>query len=55
MNVAPSPSGPSGRWDVAAIRAGIGVCLLLAIPLTIVYVRYWMLAKAAWIMKTNTS
>jgi len=24
--------------------------LLLAIPLTVVYVRYWMLAKAAWIM-----
>ena len=24
------------RWDGAAIRAGIGVCLLLAIPLTLV-------------------
>lgn len=24
------------RWDVAAIRAGIGVCLLLAIPLTLI-------------------
>ena len=32
MNVAPT----SGRWDVAAIRAGIGVCLLLAIPLTLI-------------------
>jgi len=26
----------SGRWDADAIRAGIGVCLILAIPLTIV-------------------
>jgi hypothetical protein len=26
----------SGRWDVAAIRAGIGVCLILAVPLTLV-------------------
>ena len=25
-----------GRWDVAAIRAGIGVCLLLAVPLTLI-------------------
>jgi hypothetical protein len=24
------------RWDVAAIRAGIGVCLILAVPLTLV-------------------
>lgn len=24
-----------GRWDVAAIRAGIGVCLILAVPLTL--------------------
>jgi len=24
--------------------------LLLAIPLTVVYIRYWMLVKAAWIM-----
>ena len=32
MNVAPT----SGHWDVAAIRAGIGVCLLLAIPLTLI-------------------
>lgn len=27
---------PTGRWDVEAIRAGIGVCLLLAVPLTVV-------------------
>jgi hypothetical protein len=26
----------SGRWDVDAIRAGIGVCLILAIPLTLI-------------------
>ena len=26
----------SGRWDLDAIRAGIGVCLILAIPLTLV-------------------
>lgn len=26
----------SERWDLTAIRAGIGVCLILAIPLTIV-------------------
>jgi len=32
MNVATS----SGRWDVAAVRAGIGVCLILAIPLTLI-------------------
>jgi hypothetical protein len=25
-----------GRWDVAAVRAGIGVCLILAIPLTLI-------------------
>ncbi|MGB0114298.1 MAG: hypothetical protein WBP59_13835 [Ilumatobacteraceae bacterium] len=25
----------SNRWDVDAIRAGIGVCLILAIPLTL--------------------
>lgn len=24
------------RWDIAAVRAGIGVCLLLAVPLTLV-------------------
>ncbi len=27
---------PSSRWDVDAIRAGIGVCLILAIPLTVI-------------------
>lgn len=26
----------SDRWDIAAIRAGIGVCLILAIPLTLI-------------------
>jgi hypothetical protein len=26
----------SDRWDVAALRAGAGVCLLLAIPLTLI-------------------
>ena len=26
----------AGRWDLPAIRAGIGVCLILAIPLTLV-------------------
>ncbi len=36
MNVSPTSHGTSGRWDVAAIRAGIGVCLLLAIPLTLI-------------------
>lgn len=25
-----------GRWDLDAIRAGIGVCLILAIPLTLI-------------------
>jgi hypothetical protein len=25
----------TGRWDLDAIRAGIGVCLILAIPLTL--------------------
>ncbi len=25
-----------GRWDPEAIRAGIGVCLLLAVPLTVI-------------------
>src|SRR6056297_2767326 len=30
-----APSGPS-RWDLDAIRAGIGVCLILAVPLTLV-------------------
>ncbi len=31
-----SPSGHAGRWDGQALRAGIGVCLLLAIPLTLI-------------------
>lgn len=31
-----SSSTPAGRWDVDALRAGIGVCLILAIPLTLV-------------------
>lgn len=26
----------SGRWDLDAIRAGIGVCLILAVPLTLI-------------------
>jgi hypothetical protein len=26
----------TGRWDVDAIRNGIGVCLILAIPLTLI-------------------
>jgi hypothetical protein len=29
-------STASGRWDVAAVQAGIGVCLILAIPLTLI-------------------
>lgn len=29
-------SGVLARWDLDAIRAGIGVCLLLAIPLTLI-------------------
>jgi len=29
-------SSAAGNWDRAAIRAGIGVCLLLAIPLTLI-------------------
>ena len=29
-------TGSAGRWDVDALRAGIGVCLILAIPLTLV-------------------
>ena len=36
MNGTSTSASSSGRWDVAAIRAGIGVCLLLAIPLTLV-------------------
>jgi hypothetical protein len=35
VNVGAGSAGSSGRWDVAAIRAGIGVCLLLAVPLTL--------------------
>lgn len=32
-----SPDSPaSGRWDADAIKAGIGVCLILAVPLTLV-------------------
>lgn len=27
---------PSGRWDLDAVRAGIGVCLILAVPLTLI-------------------
>ena len=30
-----STTSTSGRWDLDAIRAGIGVCLILAIPLTL--------------------
>lgn len=30
-----STTTTSGRWDLDAIRAGIGVCLILAIPLTL--------------------
>ena len=29
-------STPTGRWDADALKAGAGVCLLLAIPLTLV-------------------
>jgi hypothetical protein len=29
-------TSPPGRWDLQAVRAGIGVCLLLAIPLTLI-------------------
>ncbi len=36
MNANPTSAGSSGRWDVDAIRAGIGVCLLLAVPLTLI-------------------
>ena len=36
MSATSAPGSSSGRWDVAAIRAGIGVCLLLAIPLTLI-------------------
>jgi len=30
-----TPDAAVGRWDAAAVRAGIGVCLILAIPLTL--------------------
>jgi peptidoglycan/LPS O-acetylase OafA/YrhL len=36
MNRTPTRDVPTGRWDVEAIRAGIGVCLLLAVPLTVI-------------------
>jgi len=29
-------SAPTSRWDLEAVRAGIGVCLILAIPLTLI-------------------
>ena len=28
--------GLESRWDVAALRAGAGVCLLIAVPLTVI-------------------
>ena len=31
-----SSATTSGRWDLDAVRAGIGVCLILAIPLTLI-------------------
>ncbi len=31
-----STASPRSRWDRQAIRAGIGVCLILAIPLTLI-------------------
>ena len=31
-----SATTSAGRWDLEALRAGIGVCLLLAIPLTLI-------------------
>ena len=34
--MSPSGTSPSGRWDLQAVRAGIGVCLILAIPLTLI-------------------
>jgi hypothetical protein len=34
--VAVNSTSPPGRWDLEAVRAGIGVCLLLAIPLTLI-------------------
>jgi hypothetical protein len=35
MNRTAVSDSPTGRWDTGAIRAGIGVCLLLAVPLTL--------------------
>lgn len=29
-------TSPSGRWDRQAVGSGIGVCLLLAVPLTLI-------------------
>jgi hypothetical protein len=34
--VAVNQTSNPGRWDLQAVRAGIGVCLLLAIPLTLI-------------------
>jgi hypothetical protein len=34
--MAMNTSAHAGRWDVEAIRSGIGVCLILAIPLTLI-------------------
>jgi hypothetical protein len=34
--VAVTATTSPGRWDAAAIRAGIGVCLILAIPLSLI-------------------
>ena len=31
-----SSGAPPGRWDLDAVRAGIGVCLILAVPLTLI-------------------
>lgn len=35
MNERPE-NASAGRWDLDAIRAGIGVCLLLAVPMTVI-------------------
>jgi hypothetical protein len=34
--VAVNSTARPGRWDVQAVRAGVGVCLLLAVPLTLI-------------------
>ncbi len=34
--MAVTPPEPPGRWDRQAIAQGIGVCLLLAVPLTLI-------------------